>query len=115
MVQLGSDPAKKPADAHTKLGYGVGPTTFIVDIVGNATATFKDPGALSVWEGATAKSQPQSGINSTQILGPIVCKGGKQLIFYDLNQGDPVTLNYQIEFNNGVKPVDPIIDNGGSD
>ena len=114
MVQLNGGPATKPADAHTKLDKNVGPTKFVVDIAGNTSATFDDS-SLSVWEGDNAKSQPQSGINSTQVLPPIITKNGKQLIFYDLNQDAAVTLNYQLGFKNGVKPVDPIIDNGGSD
>lgn len=114
MVQLNGGPATKPANAHTKLDYNVGPTKFIVDIAGNPSATFEDPDGLSVWEGANAKSQPQSGINSTQILGPIVTNGGKRLIFYDLNQDGSVRINYQLNFKSGVKSVDPIIDNGGS-
>ena len=85
---------------------------FDVDIQGKPSVSFKDPDGLSVWTGS--KSAPQSGINSTQILGPIVTKGGKQMIFWDLNQGDPVTLNYSLQFDSGP-PVDPIIDNGGHD
>ena len=113
MVQLPGDPPTKPDKAHTHLKQGVGPTKFVVEVVGNSSATFKDPGGLSAWEGDNAKSQVQSGIHSTQILGPILTDGGKHLIFYDLNADDPVTINYQIDFNNGVKAVDPIIDNGG--
>ena len=39
---------------------------------------------------------------------------GRALIFWDLNQGDAVTLNYSLQFNSGPS-VDPIIDNGGHD
>lgn len=85
---------------------------FEVDIQGNPSVSFKDPDGLSVWTGS--KSSPQSGINSTQILGPVVTKNGKQLIFWDLNQGDAVTLNYSLQFDSGP-PVDPIIENGGHD
>lgn len=106
-----------PKTAKTLIPYDTGPTMFEVDIEGSAPATFKDSDALSVWTGS--KSSPQSGIKSTQILGPIVFtdKNKKQkLIFWDLNQGDAVTLNYGIQFNeSGVPPVDPIIDNGGGD
>ena len=84
---------------------------FVVDIAGHPTASFKDPGGLTVWTGS--KSAPQQGINSTQILGPVITKDGK-LVFFDLNQGNPVTLNYALHFNNGVPSVDPIIDNGGN-
>ena len=113
MVKLNGGPATKPADAHTKLDYNVGPTKFIVDISGNTTATFDDS-SLSAWEGANAKSQPQAGINSTQILPPVVAKNGKELIFYDLNQDGAVTINYQLGNKTWPKLVDPIIDNGGS-
>jgi hypothetical protein len=113
MVALGANQPVKPAAAHSKIARCTGPTQFIVDIVGNTSASFKNQGSLDVWEGANAKSQPKQGINSTQILGPVVTKDGK-LIFYDLNQGNAVTLNYQINFNNSVKSVDPIMDNGGS-
>jgi hypothetical protein len=110
-VKLGNGSEQKPADYHTPLALDVGPTKFTVDIQGPTAASFKDPGGLDVWVGS--KSSPQTGINSTQVLGPIVTKGGKQLIFYDLNQGAPVTLNYQLNFDSGP-PADPIIDNGGS-
>ena len=111
MVKLNGGPEQPPAQAHTSLAPGVGPTKFVVDITNYPTATFKDPGGLAVWVGA--KSASQQGINSTQILGPIVTDNGRKLIFYDLNQGSPVTLNYELHFNGGVKSVDPIIDNGG--
>ena len=85
---------------------------FTVDIPNNVNVKFKDTAALDVWEGDNAKSQPQAGINSTQILGPIITNGGKQLIFFDLNQGPAVTLNYKLNFDQGPS-VDPIIGNGG--
>ena len=114
-VKLNNDPQEKdPKTAKTTLSQGTGPTMFVVDIQNSAPATFKDPGGLAVWTGS--KSAPQSGINSTEILGPVVTKQGKELVFWDLNQGGPVTLNYGLYFNeNGVPPVDPIIDNGGGD
>jgi hypothetical protein len=101
-----------PASAKTDLPRNTGPTMFEVDIQGNPGVSFKDPDGLSVWTGS--KSAPQSGINSTQILGPVVTKGGKQLIFWDLNQGDAVNLNYSLQFDSGPS-VDPIINNGGHD
>jgi hypothetical protein len=110
-VKLNHGQEEDPATATTKLDPDVGPTMFTVDISG--AATFKDPGGLDVWEGANAKSQPQSGINSTQVLEPIVTKNGKRLIFFDLNYGSRAMLNYRLNFNNGVPSVDPIIDNGG--
>ena len=113
MVALGTNPPVKPANAHSQVARCVGPTKFVLDIVGNTSASFMNQGALDVWEGDNAKSNRKQGINSTQILGPVITKDGK-LVFYDLNQGNAVTLNYQLNFNNGVKPVDPIMDNGGS-
>jgi hypothetical protein len=111
-VKLNGGPEEDPKTATTKLDPGVGPTKFEVDIQGPSSPpiSFKDPGGLSVWTGS--KSAPQAGINSTQILGPIITKQGN-LIFWDLNQGDPVTLYYSLHFNNGVPSVDPIVDNGG--
>jgi hypothetical protein len=111
-VSLNGGPLGNPATAKTDLVRNTGPTKFEVDIQGNTPASFKDPDGLSVWTGS--KSAPQSGINSTQILGPVVIKNGKQLIFWDLNQGDAVTLNYSLHFDSGPS-VDPIIDNGGHD
>lgn len=108
-VKLNNGSEVKPADALTTLAKGTGPTMFVVDIAGNS-ATFSDVEPLTVWTGD--KGQPKQGIEGTQILGPILTKGGK-LVFYDLNQGDPVTLNYSLHFNNGVPSVDPIINNGG--
>ena len=110
-VQLKGGGEEDPAKVHTKIGKDVGPTVFVVDISGNA-ATFNNTEPLSVWTGD--KNVPQSGINSTQIVGPIVDKDGKRLMFVDLNYGDPVTLNYSLHFNEpGVPAVDPIIDNDG--
>lgn len=104
-----------PGKFHTSIPKGDGPTEFVVDISGNG-ATFNASAPLSVWVGD--KSQPPQTpgtIDSTQILGPIVDKNGKELIFYDLNYGDEVTLNYSLYFNEpGVPAVDPIIDNGGN-
>lgn len=111
-VSLNGGPLVNPATAKSDLTRNTGPTMFEVDIQGGTTVSFKDPDGLSVWTGS--KSSPQSGINSTQILGPVVTKGGKQLIFWDLNQGDAVTLNYSLQFDSGP-PVDPIIENGGHD
>jgi hypothetical protein len=109
-------PELDPKTAETKLTANVtGPTMFVVDIH-DSTATFKDQDPLTVWTGS--KSAPQPGINSTQILGPIVFTdkhtNKERLVFWDLNQGGPVKLNYSLHFNEpGVPPVDPIIDNGG--
>ena len=112
-VSLNGGPQVSPASAKTDLARNTGPTKFEVDIQGNTPASFKaDPDGLSVWTGS--KSAPQSGINSTQILGPVVNKNGKQLIFWDLNEGDAVILNYSLHFDSGPS-VDPIIDNGGRD
>jgi predicted small secreted protein len=108
-VKLNSGGEENPNTAKTTLGNGIGPTMFEVDIQGPTTVSFKDSGGLSVWTGS--KSAPQAGINSTQILGPIITKQGN-LIFWDLNQGGPVILNYSLHFNSGPS-VDPIIDNGG--
>jgi hypothetical protein len=110
-VKLNGGGEENPNAATTHLPKGTGPTMFVVDIQGSTPATFKDPGGLDVWEGVNAKAQPQTGINSTQILGPIVTKQGK-LVFWDLNQGNPATLNYRLNFDSGPS-VDPIIDNGG--
>jgi hypothetical protein len=115
-VKLNGGPAQKPKDAHTRLDRNTtGPTMFEVSIDGGGSTPpsfSNDP--LWVWEGEGQKSTPQNGIKSTQILGPVMAKNGT-LVFWDLNQGDPVTLNYQFNFTNGVPPVDPIIDNGGHD
>jgi hypothetical protein len=112
-VKLNGGPEEDPRTAKTELAKGVGPTKFEVDIQadGPSTISFKNPGGLSVWTGS--KSTPQAGINSTQILGPTIDEHG-HLIFWDLNQGDPVTLYYSLHFNEaGVPSVDPIVDNGG--
>lgn len=111
-VQLSGGQYQNAANYHSAIARCDGPTKFIIDVVGPNPPTFKDKGALDVWEGQNAKSTPQSGIHSTQILGPVIEKDGK-LVFYDLNQGGAVTLNYQLNFNSGPS-VDPIMDNGGS-
>ena len=110
-VKLNNGSPQDPDTAKTTLAPGVGPTMFTVNISGSAT--FKDEGALDVWEGMNEKANPQPGINTTQILGPIITKNGKTLVFYDLNYGTGVRLNYQLNFNGTTPPVDPIIDNGG--
>ena len=109
----GNTNEEDPKTAKTKLDPGVGPTMFEVDIQGPGSSTFSfdDSNGLAVWTGS--KSTPQTGINSTQILPPMITKQGT-LIFWDLNQGDAVTLNYSLHFKNGVPSVDPIVDNGGS-
>jgi hypothetical protein len=111
-VSLNGGNPQSPNTAKITLTKDTGPTEFVMDIQGSTTVSFKDPGGLDVWEGVNAKSQPQTGINSTQVLGPTFSKNGKQLTFWDLNEGDPVTLNYRLNFDSGPS-VDPIIDNGG--
>jgi hypothetical protein len=112
-VSLNKGPDQDPDKAITRLDRDtVGPTMFAVDIPNNVTVKFRDTTPLDVWEGDNAKSQPQDGVNSTQILGPIAMNGGKHLIFFDLNQGAAVTLNYRLNFDHGPS-VDPIIGNGG--
>jgi|tagenome__1003787_1003787.scaffolds.fasta_scaffold20197355_1 hypothetical protein len=111
-VKLNGGGEEDPKTAKTPLAPGDGPTMFVVDIQGPTTATFKESGSLDAWEGANAKSSPQVGVNSTQILGPSFTKDGKQMIFWDLNEGAPVTVNYRINFDTGPS-VDPIVDNGG--
>jgi len=114
-VSLNGGPPVDPATAKTDLARNtVGPTKFVVDIQGsNPRPTFSnDP--LWVWEGQGKKNSPQQGIKTTQILGPVMANDGT-LVFWDLNQGDPVTLNYRFNFNGVIPPVDPIIDNGGHD
>ena len=108
-VRLNGGGEQNPKDAKTTLPQGADPTMFVVNISGHPNATFKNPGGLSVWEGQ--KSLPQQGINSTQIIGPNVTENGKKLVFFDLNQGNKVTLNYELHFNNGIPTVDPIIEN----
>ena len=115
-VKLNGGNAQDPKSALTTLDRNTtGPTMFEVSIDGGGSAppTFTDD-ALWVWEGKGLKSSPKQGINSTQVLGPMMNNKGN-LIFWDLNQGDAVTLNYQFNFKNGIPPVDPIIDNGGHD
>ena len=119
-VKLKGDPNEQdPRTAKTKLDPGVGPTMFEVTIKEGTPATFTAADPLSVWEGTgpggTKAPQPsQWGINSTQIIGPFPKNGGKTLVFYDLNYGSALTLNYALRFKeNGVPPVDPIIENGG--
>ena len=112
MVKLNNDAEKKPKEAKTKLTKRSGPKMFIVDIQdAPAGTTFKNPGGMSAWEGEFDKNKPQSGINSTQILGPALSDG--KLVFVHLNEYRPTPLfiNYELHFNNGVKSVDPIIEN----
>lgn len=110
-VRLNGGGEQNPKDAKTTLPQGAELTMFVVDIADNQNATFKNPGGLSVWEGQNAKLSPQPGINSTQIIGPFVTNKGKTLVFFDRNQGNKVTLNYALHFNNGIPTVDPIIEN----
>lgn len=111
-VKLNGGPEEDPKTATTKLKYNVGPTEFDVDIQGAGASTFADTNPLSAWAGS--KSNLQSGIHTVQILTPVISPDRTQMTFWDLNQGDPVTLSYTFQFKSGP-PVDPIIDNGGSD
>jgi hypothetical protein len=110
MVHLNNGAAQHPKNAKTIIPQGADPTMFVVEISGHPNATFKNPGGLTVWEGVGAKSLPQPGINSDQIIGPIVTEKGRKLVFFDLNTTQ-VTLNYALHFNNGIPTVDPIIEN----
>ena len=109
-VSQNGGPPIDPGNASITIPKGTGPTQFTVSIAGNpANIKFKANNALTVWTGS--KSAPQSGID-TQILGPVQTKDG-DLVFYDLNQGDPVTLYYALHFEGTTPSVDPIVDNGG--
>lgn len=115
----GNPNEQDPKKAKTILDENVGPTMFEVTIKeGTATFTASDL-PLAVWEGTgpngeKAPAPAQWGIGSTQIIGPYLKDNGKKLVFYDLNYGSKVTLNYALRFKeNGVPPVDPIIENGG--
>ena len=114
-VSLNNGPEEPATKATITLPEGTGPTMFTVDIAGKQVG-FKDPGGLTVWEepkSGPPTSGPKSGPpGSTQILGPIITKQGK-MVFYDLNQGDPVTIHYSLNLDDG-NSVDPIIDNRGS-
>lgn len=105
VVKLNGGAEKDPASAKTTLPKDSGPAMFIVDIDGKSV-TFKNPGGLTVWEGS--KSNPQG---SAQILGPVIATNGK-LVFWNLNQGNQVTLYYSLNLSDGTS-IDPIIDNGG--
>lgn len=115
VIMPGNPNEQNPKSAETPLPYGVGPTMFQIDIQGGNPTTrpsFKTDG-LEAWAGA--KTDPhQPGITTTQILGPVVTNGGKTLVFFDLNQNDPVKLGYSLSFTDPQVPAaDPIIDNGG--
>jgi hypothetical protein len=106
-VKLNGGNDENPKTATIKLAKDTGPTMFEVSIEGKPAATFKNPDGLTVWEGAKSGTP-----GSTQILGPVVSSDGKKLIFFDLNQGDPVKLYYSLNLTDGTS-VDPIVDNGG--
>jgi hypothetical protein len=112
MVKLNDGPEENPTTAKTELKQGLGPTMFEVDIQGDTDAAFKDIDGFIVWEGQ--KKAVKSG--STQILGPVLIydknNRATKLFFFDLNQGNAVTLYYGFNFDDGTS-VDPIIDNGG--
>ena len=112
-VKLDDDPNEQdPKTAETKVAWGVGPTMFQVDIQGGGSSpTFNESNGLTVWTGD--KNFPQSGGKTTQILGPVFTKQGN-MVFWDLNQGNAVKLNYSLHFNNNIPDADPIIDNGGN-
>ena len=118
-VKVKNTNEQDPKKAKTILAENVGPTMFEVTIKEGTPATFTATDPLAVWEGAGPNGQKaaqpaQWGISSTQIIGPYLKDGGKKLVFYDLNYGSKVTLNYALRFKeNGVPPVDPIIENGG--
>ena len=118
-VKLSGNPNEQdPKTAKTDLAPGTGPTMFQVNIHDHPTATFKASGGLTVWEGAGtggAKAPPPATLGSTQIIGPIVTNNGKTLIFFDLNYGGPVTVNYALHFDGTVPSVDPIVENGGGE
>ena len=108
LVDLDGTGKQNPKQAKTIIPTGADATMFVVDIAG--AQTFKNSGPISIWECENAKSLPQSGINSNQIIGPFVTKNRKSLVFFDLNT-TKVTLNYELHFNSGIPTVDPIIEN----
>jgi hypothetical protein len=81
---------------------------FEITIVNPNGITFSnDP----IWiKSGTAKPAPHA--TDPQITN--ISGGGTTVLkFHDANIDPPVTLTYQLNFNSGVPPIDPIIENGG--
>ena len=87
--------------------------TFVITGQGTQGITFAktDPIWVAVDNG-TGKSPAGAGINTDQI-GNVSGGGGKVLSFTDYNSNPPVNLTYQLNFDGGGKPLDPIIQNDG--
>jgi hypothetical protein len=66
----------------------------------------------------TAPPSPQSRVIDSDQIKDVTKYNDHQITFVDMNKGDPVCLNYRLNFvdtKNGNKNIylDPIIDNGG--
>src|SRR4030095_236369 len=59
-----------------------------------------------------AGSPTQKGVTSSQIKD-LSRLNDTQIVFTDKNNGQERILSYQLNFDNGVIPLDPIIENGG--
>ena len=90
-----------------------GPHFIVFEIEGNNSITFPASNQISVKAG----SKPSSGDTHPQIPTWRVADNGKQLWVFDWNDNDPaqaLQLHYMLNFQGqGVKPLDPIIENGG--
>lgn len=67
-------------------------------------------GDNALWVAAGETSPTQKGLHPQ--IKDAKLHNDTQLVFKDVNNGDPVTLAYRLNFT-GAPPLDPIIQNGG--
>lgn len=109
-----------PTSFTTDLKHGSGPAHFHFTIAPNQwSIQFNDgtggnsPIFIQEMQGVNPASKPAPGVVNNQIEQVQVVKQGTELHFDDRNHGAERTLVYQLNFKNGISPVDPIIQNGG--
>lgn len=114
--KIGSGPDTYPA---IKLDHDSGPNKIEFTIAPGNNITFLNPPDKSdkpIYISEVPKGshdKPKKGVLNYQITSWSVSTDGKTLTITDKNSGFERDLSYQLNFNNNVEALDPIIENGG--
>jgi hypothetical protein len=102
----GNDPATYP---HVQIPAKAG--AYMVHFTINGNNNIKFAAADPIW--VQAGSKPTAPTLDSQITAVVTTTNGKDLFILDQNTGKPTELYYRLNFT-GHGPLDPIMDNGGS-
>ncbi len=88
-----------------------GPAFIVFTIKGSGNAKFSEGQDGPIWVRDNGKPSAKKQ-DHDQISAWNVTKSGKELVVFDWNDR-AVDIHYQLNFDGGAPPLDPIIENGG--